>query len=153
MKKLWIKISNFIKRLYIKLVDETKIYIPIAIKVVEVLKQILDSPVDDIILTVVGALVPNIPANKLATIKDKIQAELPKILIELNLVNSIAGIEGTNEQLQAILNQLKVSPDNVKAEKYHTLASKILIILSDGKIGWGEAVIFTEWYYQTYIKE
>ena len=153
MKKLWIKISNFIKRLYTKLVDETKIYIPIAIKVVEVLKQILDSPVDDIILTVVGTLVPNIPANKLGAIKDKIQAELPKILIELNLVNSIAGIEGTNEQLQAVLNALKVLPDNVKAEKYHTLASKILMILSDGKIGWGEAVIFTEWYYQTYIKE
>jgi hypothetical protein len=68
------------------------------------------------------------------------------------MVNSIAGIEGTNEQLQAILEALKVAPDNVKAEKYHTLASKILVILSDGKIKWGEAVIFTEWYYQTYCK-
>ncbi len=71
----------------------------------------------------------------------------------MNLVNSIANIEGVNAQLQAILNALKVSPDNVKAEKYHTLASKILVILSDGKIKWGESVIFTEWYYQTYIKE
>jgi len=153
MKKLWTKILSFIKRLYIKLVDETKIYIPIAIKVVEVLKTILDSPVDDIILAVIGALVPNVPANKLDAIKDKLQAELPKILIELNLVNSIANIEGVNAQLQAILNALKVSPNEVKAEKYHTLASKILVILSDNKIGWGEAVIFTEWYYQTYIKE
>jgi hypothetical protein len=99
-----------------------------------------------------GALVPSIPANKLTAIKDKLQAELPKILIELNLVNSIAGIEGTNEQLQAILNALKIAPDEVKAEKYHTLASKILVILSDNKISWGEAVIFTEWYYQTFIK-
>lgn len=153
MKKLWIKILSFIKRLYTKLVDETKFYIPVAIKVVEVLKTILDSPVDDIILTVITALVPNIPANKLDAIKSKIQAELPKILVELNLVNSIANIEGVNAQLQAILNALKVSPDNVKAEKYHTLASKILVILSDGKIKWGESVIFTEWYYQTYIKE
>ena len=37
--------------MYAKLVDETKIYIPMSIKIVQTLKEIMDSPVDDIILT------------------------------------------------------------------------------------------------------
>lgn len=153
MKKLWRKVLAFIKRLYSKIVDETKIYIPVAINVVEVLKSILDSPVDDVILTVLGTVAPNLPVNKIDAIKDKIQAELPKILTELNLINSIANIEDTNEQLKAILAELKVCAEDIKAEKYHTIASKLLVILSDNKISWSEAVVFTEWYYQTYIKE
>ena len=78
---------------------------------------------------------------------------MPKILVELNLVNSIANIEGVNAQLQAILAALKVSTDDTKAEKYHIIASKLLVILSDGVITWSEAVIFTEWYYQSYVKQ
>lgn len=120
--------------MYNKLQDEAKQNIPIAIKVVEVLKKIIESPVDDILLSATGMLVPGLPVAKIVVIKDKIEKELPKILIELNLINSIANIEGTNAQLQAILDALKVSPDDVKAEKYHTIASKMLVILSDSKI-------------------
>lgn len=143
---------NFVKKAYKLLQDETKENIPVVIHLVEVLKKIMDSPVDDILLSTAGLLVPALPVNRINIIKDKIQNELPKILFELNLVNSIANIEGTNAQLQAILDALKVSPEDVKAEKYHTIASKMLVILSDSKISWGEAVMFTEWYYQTYVK-
>jgi len=153
MKKFFQKILSFVKKAFNALKDETKQYLPVAIKIVEALKKIMDSPVDDIILTVVGVVLPVLPIDKVNIIKAKIEAELPKILIELNLVNSIANIEDTNAQLQAILDALKVSTDDTKAEKYHTLASKLLIILSDGKVSWGEAVMFTEWYYQSYIKQ
>lgn len=112
----------------------------------------MESPVDDILLATVGLLVPTLPVKKVNEIKDKIEKELPKILMELNLINSIADTEDVNAQMQEILKALSLSSDKVKAEKYHTLASKILVILSDGKVTWSESVIFTEWYYQTYIK-
>lgn len=150
--KFFQKILNFVKKAFGALKNETKEYLPIAIKAVEALKKVMNSPVDDIILTVVGIVIPGIPSDKVNIIKDKIEAALPKILLEMNLVNSITNIEDTNAQLQAILNALKVSTDDTKAEKYHTLASKLLVILSDGKVSWGEAVMFTEWYYQTYVK-
>lgn len=152
MKKLLKKIFNFVKRLYNKLIDESKIYIPISIKIVEILKEVMDSPVDDILLAVISKLVPNVPVAQLNIIKAKVEEQLPKLLVELNLINAAVNAPTVNEQLQMILNALKVSPDNVKAEKYHTLASKLLVILSDGKITWSEAVVFTEWYYQTYLK-
>lgn len=152
MKKFFLKILGFIKKAFNALKDETKQYLPIAIKIVETLKKIMDSPVDDIILTVVEVIIPNIPSDKVNIIKAKIEEALPKILIELNLINTIANIDNVNDQLQAILDALKVSTDDTKAEKYHILATKLLMILGDGKITWSEAVIFTEWYYQTYVK-
>lgn len=153
MKKLWIKISTFIKKLYKNLVDESKEHLPIAINVVEGLKSVLDSPVDDIVLSVVQFALPNLPINKVNIIKEKLEKALPKIILELNLINSVVNIENTNDQLQAILNALKLSKDDVRAEKYHTIASKLLVVLSDGKVTWGESVMFTEWYYQNYVKK
>jgi hypothetical protein len=153
MKRLWKKVLDFIKDLYLKIKDETKEHIPTAIKAVEALKMIMDSPVDDIILGVIAATLPNKSVGvKMFLVKEKIHQELPKILLGLNMIDSIANITDTNEQLQAILNAIKLSPDEVKAEKYHIIASKLLVILSDGKISWGEAVIFSEFYYQTYYK-
>lgn len=153
MKKIFQKILNFIKKIYSSLKDETKQYLPVAINFVEAVKKVMDSPVDDIALSIVTTLIPSIPKDKVELVKQKIETALPKILLEMNLINSIANIEDTNQQLQAILDALKVSPDDVKAEKYHTMASKLLVILSDSKITWGEAVLFTEWYYQTYVKQ
>lgn len=153
MKRLWIKVKEFIKRLYSKIVDETKIYIPIAINVVEALKSFLDSPVDDVILTTVSLLIPNLPAKKIDVIKDKLQSALPAVLLELNLINAAAISSDINEQLKEVIKVLNLLPDESKAEKYHTIASRLLVILSDGKITWSEAVIFTEWYYQTYYKK
>jgi len=153
MKKLWIKISEFIKKMYSKLIDESKIYIPTAIKVVEAIKSVTDSQVDDIILGVIKVMIPNLPHDKIDIIKKKIEDQLPKIILELNLVNVAVNSDNLNDQLQLILNALKLSSDEIKAEKYHVLASKILVILSDGKITWSEAVVFTEWYYQNVYKK
>ena len=139
--------------MYSKLVDETKTYIPMAIRVVEVLKEVMDSPVDDIILAIMTRLVPTLPLAQVAIVKAKIEEYLPKLLLELNLVNDIANAGSINEQMQMILDALNLSSDEVKAEKYHLIASKLLVILSDKKVTWGEAVVFTEWYYQEYVKK
>jgi len=153
MKKLWMKISSFMKKMYVKLIDETKENIPIAINIVEGVKKVMDSQVDDVILNILKVVIPSIPTAQINAVKEKIEKYLPKLLMELNLINTIANTTDVNEQLTLILNALKLSSDEVKAEKYHTLASKLLIILSDGKITWGESVMFTEWYYQTYVNK
>ena len=153
MNKLLNAIFSYVKNLYGKLVYKTKQLVPVAVSVVEAIKKIEDSKVPDVVLSIVSMVVPNIPKQQIDIIQGKLKEYLPKLLLELNLINDIANITDPNEQLQKILETLKLSSDDVKNEKYHTLASKILIILSDGKVTWGEAVMFTEWYYQTYVKE
>lgn len=134
-----------IKHLFDKVEEEVKQEVVVAITVVQQVKAIIDSPVAD----VVTALIPGEVDDE---IKAKLREWLPKILLELNLVQSIAHIENINDQLNAILAQLKLASDDAKNAFYHSLASLILQKISDGKLSWSDAVAIAEYYYQNHVK-
>ena len=148
------KIFRAIGKLFEGLRAETKRLVPIAINIVEGIKKVMDSPVDDIILAIVEGAIPgdadDILINK---IKSVVEIWLPKILLELKMIESIANIEDRNAQLQAVLDQLKLSSDETKAIIYHGLASLILEKLSDGKLSWSDAIAIGEYYYQNISKK
>lgn len=148
LQKLWAGIVD----LYDRLVGNTKKVIPLAINIVEAIKKVMDSPVDDVILEIIRLAIPGDADDKMIDkVKDLVEKWLPEILLRLKLADSIAGIEDKNEQLKAILGQLKLSPDAVKNVYYHSLASLILEKLSDGKIQWADAVAIAEYAYQHLI--
>lgn len=114
----------------------------------------MDGPVDDVILSIIKNAIPgNADDVLIDKVHKTVQEWVPKILLELNLVNSIANIEDTNEQLKAILAQLKLSSDETKNIFYHGIASLILEKLSDGKFDWTDATAISEYYYQHQVKE
>ena len=98
---------------------------------------------------VITALIPGDIDDK---INEKLRGFLPRLLLELQLVDSIANITDPNAQLQAILDKLKLSSDDAKNAFYHSLASLILQKLSDGKLSWSDAVAIAEYYYQNVTK-
>lgn len=152
MKKFLLKLWAGIVDLYDKLVGNTKKVVPIAINIVQAIKKVMDSPVDDVILEIIRLSIPGDADDKMiAKVKDLVEKWLPEILLRLKLVESIADIEDKNEQLRAILEQLKLSPDAVQNVYYHGLASLILEKLSDGKIQWADAVAISEYAYQHLI--
>ena len=150
LKKIW----NAISSLFEKLEDEAKVLVPIAINVVEAIKNFELSTSADVIEYVVTSAIPG-DADDLAVSKgrDILRLWLPKILLELNLVNSIANIEDTNEQLIAILAQLKMSSDETQNIIYHGLSSLIIEKLSDGKFSWSDAIAISEYYYINVVKK
>lgn len=150
LKKIW----NAIRNLYDSLVGNTRRYVPVAIRIVEAIKSVVDSPVDDIILGIVKLAIPGDADDKLIDkVKETVERWLPKILLELRLVDSIANIEDPNQQLQAILAQLKLSSDETQAIVYHGLASLILEKLSDGELSWSDSVAIAEYYYKNIHKK
>jgi hypothetical protein len=149
MKKLLSKIWNTIRNLYDSLVGNTRKYVPVAIRIVEAIKSVVDSPVDDIVLGIIKLAIPGTTDDKLIDkVKETVEKWLPKILLELRLVDSISTIEDPNEQLKAILAQLKLSSDETQAIVYHGLASLILEKLSDGELSWSDSVAISEYYYK-----
>lgn len=134
-----------IKKLFEKVEKEVRKDIVIAISVVQRVKLVIDSPVADVIT----ALIPGDADDR---IKELLRKELPKILLELGMIQSIAGIENVNDQLNAVLQKLKLSGDDSKNAFYHSLASLILQKLSDGKLSWSDAVAISEYYYQNHVK-
>lgn len=141
LRHLW----QSIKTLFDKVEKEVKKDIVIAISVVQRVKAVVDSPVAD----VVTALIPGSADD---AVKDLLRAWLPKVLVELSLVESVANIEDTNAQLQAILDKLKLASDETRNAFYHSLSSLVLQKLSDGKLSWSDAVAISEYYYQNHVK-
>lgn len=154
MKKLLKKIWDFIKNLYEGLVGTTKKYIPIGIKVVDAIKKVMDSPVDDVILSILNMAIPGDADDKLvAKAKVVLEEWIPKILLELKIVEGISNITGTNEQLQAILNELKKLSPETQAIMWHGIASLIIEKLSDGELSWSDSVAIAEYYYKNIYKK
>jgi hypothetical protein len=141
LRHMWQSIKN----LFDKVEAEVKKDVVVAISVVQQIKTVVDSPVAD----VVTAMIPGQLDDQIKTILRNL---LPKLILELSLVQSVTDIEDQNAQLQAILEKLKLSSDDVKNAFYHSLASLILEKLSDGKLSWPDAVAISEYYYQNHVK-
>jgi hypothetical protein len=141
LRHLW----HSIKNLFDKVEAEVKKDVVVAITVVQQIKSVVDSPVADVITAM-------IPGELDDQIKQQLRVLLPKLILELTLVQSVANIEDENAQLQAILDKLKLSGDDAKNAFYHSLASLILQKLSDGKLSWTDAVAISEYYYQNHVK-
>lgn len=141
LHKLW----ESIKHAFESVEKEVKEDVVIAISVVQRVKLLVDGPVADVIAAL-------IPGHVDDDIKEKLREWLPKLLLELGMVQAIANIDNVNDQLAAILGKLKLSSDDAKNAFYHGLASLILQKLSDGKLSWSDAVAISEYYYQNNVK-
>lgn len=153
MKKLLKKIWNFIKNIFNKLDEEVKELVPVAIKIVEGLKKVMNSGTDDVVAEILKYVIPG-TADDIIIDKAKafIEKELPGVLLDLKLVNSIANIEDPNEKLKAVLAQFKLSSNDTKNIVYHGLAALAIEKLSDGKLSWSDAVALSEYYYKNVMK-
>lgn len=150
IKKIWDAIGKFFNRME----DETKRLVPVAIKVVEGVKSVIDSPVDDIIAEVIKKSIKGeVDDIIIDKIKLTVETWIPKILLELKMIESIANIEDTNEQLKVILEQFRFSSDETKNIFYHGLSCLILEKLSDGKLSWSDAIAISEYYYKNVVKK
>jgi hypothetical protein len=143
------RILRAIGSLFQNLRKETKRLVPVAINVVEGIKTVMDSPVDDILLAVLKQAIPGTADDILISkIQGVVKEWLPKVLFELYAVKEIADIQDANEQLKVILARFKLSSDESKNIFYHGFCSLILEKLSDGKIEWSEAVLISEYYFK-----
>jgi hypothetical protein len=148
------RVLRFIKSLWLKLTAEVKELVPVAINVVEGIKVVMDSPVDDVIAAVVKAAIPgdadDILIDKITAI---VKEWLPKVLLELKVIEGISDIKDQNEQLNAILAQFKLNSDETKNIFYHGFCSLILEKLSDGKVSWSDAIVISEYYFINIAKK
>jgi len=141
LQKIWAKVKNF----FAKAEDETKKLTLIAIKLTEGLKAVMDSPVDDIVLSIIKTAIPGTTDDIfIDNVKAYIEKNLPTTILTLKMVNSIANITDPQEQLKAILAQFKLSEDVEKNAAYHDFCTKAIFCLSDGKLTWSECVYLAQ---------
>ena len=143
VSQLWKKVDEYIEKIT-----------PIAIKVVEQIKNINESTTGDVIETILSSVIPGTTDDVIIKkVREKLREYLPNIIKALNISNSIAEIEDANEQLKSILNAINMSSDETKNAYYHSLSVMILNSLSDGKLTWSESIQIAEYYYSNIYKK
>lgn len=111
--------------------------VPVAINVVELLKQFVESPATPLLTKLIPGQVDDVIAGQL-------QIWLPKILTELNLVQDIANLQSNDEIVQAVVNRLRLIPKVDRKGVYLNIASKLSTFLIDGKLTWEEIVVLVQ---------
>lgn len=140
-KKIW----NSIKSVFDKFSPEAKKAIHIGVAIVDNMKSFVQSPVADIFTAI-------IPGNVDDRIKDLLRQYLPKIVIEMKLVDAVLGETDPQVIVQeaiATLQQITGDwiSDAARKNFYDSLAVLIAQVAADGKLTWDDAKAVVKWYY------
>ena len=153
-KSLFLKIKLFIIQICDKADELVERIAPVAINVVEQIKNINESSTGDIIELIISKAIKG-KADDLAikAIREQLRKRLPEVLEIMRLSMNIAKVDDANLQVKMILDARNMSPDAVKNAHYHAFCSLVIEKISDGNLTWGESVIIAQYYYDNLYKK
>lgn len=142
MKKLINSIWSFVCNLFSKLSPLAKKAIDVAVTVTDAMKNFdTKSPqVADIITAL-------IPGNVDDNIKNILRANLPKIVVELKLVQAVEGLTDPNEIMLAAVKELQQLSGDYRSAFLNSLSQIIASVAADGKLNWDDLAYVIKWYF------
>ena len=153
LKQLSLKIKLFIIQIWDKSDEFVERIGPIAVNVVEQIKQVNESTAGDVIELIISkAIKGNADDLAIKAIREQLRKRLPEVLEIMRLSMNIAKVDDKNLQVKMILDAINMSPDAVKNAHYHTFCSLVIEKISDGNLTWGESVIIAQYYYDNIYK-
>jgi len=145
LKTFLTKIWAEVKGLFDGIPAELKIAIHIGVLVTEAVKAFVDSPVADVLTTL-------IPGDVDDEIKDLLRAKLPEILTELKLADSCSGLTDPAQITACAIKVLQGLDGDVSSAFLHSLAILVAQVAAKGQLTWSDGVYILEWYYQNEYK-
>jgi hypothetical protein len=141
LKKIW----KAIQTLFNRIPAELKTAIHIGVEITENLKNFVESPVSDILTTL-------IPGETDDRIKAILRKALPTLLIQLKLADSCSKAASPEEITSCAIKTLQSLTGDLKSAFLHNLAVLISQVAADGKLTWQDGASIMEWYYQNRFK-
>lgn len=147
---------NFIKRLikkakelFVFADEKAKKLTKLAIKVTNAVKVVVDSPVDDMVATVLKTAIKG-EADDLVIDKAlaQLHKNLPVVISKLAIIDGLLQVEDPIEKANLVIEKIRFASDEQKNQFYHLLATTLISQLSDGKLTFGECVITAEMVYK-----
>ena len=153
IKALFLEIKLFVLKIWDKADELVDLIAPVAINVVEQIKQVNESTAGDVIELIASKAIKGTADDIIIhQLREKLKTELPKVLEIMQTALNIAKVDDANLQVKQIIAAINLSPDEVKNAYYHTFAVLILEKISDGKLTWSESVMIAEYYYNKIYK-
>jgi len=142
MKKLINAIWGFVLSLFGKLSPAVKKAIDVAVKVTDAIKTFDTSK--PIVADIITGLIPGTADDK---IKDVLRANLPKIVVELKLVQATQGLTDPDEIMLAAMKAIQQLSGDYRSAFLNSLAQVIAVVAADGKLDWNDAAYVIKYYF------
>lgn len=137
-----LRLDKFFKNLFHKLSDIEKQAVEVGVNIVNAFKNIDTAHPE--ILDIITALIPGTFDDM---IKEKLRAELPKILEGLQLAKSCEGLTDPTAIVQCALKSLQTISPEFQKDFWDALAVHISIVVADGKLDWSDGKYIIKYYY------
>ena len=142
LSKLLKAIGHFFAHLWDSLEPEVKKAIHIGVTVTDAIKNFdANNP---LILNVLTSIIPGTIDDKIVA---KLRENLPKVCLELKLLDSTIGLTDPNEIMLAVCKFIQQLSGDYRADALNRLAQFAAIIAADGKLTWEDAVQVVKYYY------
>jgi hypothetical protein len=144
LSKIWAGITT----LFDKLPTELQFAAQIAVTITQNIKNFTDSPIANVITTL-------IPGDLDDKIKSWLSTQLPNILTSLRLVEVIADSKDQNEAVASAIKIVQTMDSNVQSAFLHDLGVLIaqeVAKAQNNTLNWSDGIYIIEWYYQHKFK-
>ena len=154
IKNLWKKIVNWVKGVSDKVDDFMIKYAPMAIDVVNWIKEFNESGTADLIETIISKVDKKYGAKYVSVVREWMEQNLPKIIDALGLVKEVAEYDTLSEKIVAAQKAIQLLPENLNATTWATLSALLANSLADdGKLSVSEALAIISYIYENNLNK
>lgn len=153
IKELWAKIVAWVKGVSDVVDDFIIKYAPIAVTVVNVIKEFNESDTMDIIESVLNTVGSKYGAKYIPIVREWLEKNLPIVIDSLNLASGVASGATISEKIEAAREGIVKLPIEIKATTWASIATMLANALSDDKLTMSEALAIVSYVYENELNK
>ena len=154
IKALWKKIVDWVKGVTNKVDDFVVKYAPIAVNIVNWIKEFNESSAADIVESILQKVDTKYGAKYVAVVRKWMEDNLPRIIDALGLASEVASYEKISDKIIAAQKAIKLLPESLNATMWTNLSALLANSLADdGKLSISEALAIVSYVYENNLNK
>jgi hypothetical protein len=153
IKEIWAKIVAWVKGVTSVADDFILKYAPIAVTVVNVIKEFNESDTMDLIERVLNTVGSKYGAKYIPLVREWLEKNLPIVIDSLNLASGVAAGATLAEKIAAAREGIANLPIEIKATTWTSVASMLANSLADNKLSISEALAIVAYVYENELNK
>lgn len=153
IKEIWAKIVAWVKGAT-SVADEFILkYAPIAVTVVNLIKEFNESETADLIENVLESIAAKYGAKYIPLVREWLEKTLPVVIDSLNLAVGVAAGTTLAEKIAAAREGIAKLPIEIKATTWTSIATMLANALADNKLSISEALAIVAYVYENNLNK
>ena len=153
IKEIWAKIVAWVKGVTSVADDFILKYAPIAVTVVNVIKEFNESDTMDLIERILNTVGSKYGAKYIPLVREWLEKNLPIVIDSLNLASGVAAGATIAEKIAAAREGIANLPIEIKATTWTSVASMLANSLADNKLSISESLAIVAYVYENELNK